>query len=223
MPRFFRHLVVVLVVAACGGGDGASTTTSEPESVLAPVETVEAFFTAVSGGDFSEAARFVDGTQVALLVGAIEGTSMDEAVTMLEDGTADDVAATFWRNFVDSIPAYSDQTAAEITVGTYTGDADFPEGHQPVSVGFEGQTTDATWIVAGNTDGWRIDLFATLGPAFAPNLAIWLDGAAGIPPTVADAVSSQMAGLEVGLDVEPLGPIDRDTRTTARSLITRFG
>jgi len=220
--RWRATTVALLIVAvACGGDDSLDTTSSAAAAALGPAATVEALFGFLASSDFGSTAPLVDEEQLAIFT-AIEGASGDEVAEMLTNGVPTEVRDDFWRGFVSSLPALLEQTADRATVGSAQ---DLDAGFSAVPVGFSDSEEDASWIVRDEGGVWVIDLFATFGPAFGPNLADWFDALAD--GASKDQVRAAMArggpSLELGLEAEPLGPLGEEAANGVRALLASVG
>ena len=212
-------MALVSIFAACAGED-PSETAPEAANLLDAAMTVEAFFAAVSSEDYAATAPLVDESQLAVLT-AIEGVSAGDVASMIASGVPAEVRSDFWGGFADAVPSLVDQTLERATVGEAS---DLGGGFQAVAMGFPGSTDPVSWIVRSEGDGWVIDMFATFGPAFAPNLDDWV---ASLPEgsardIITDAIVDGRASFEMGVGAEPLGPLSEPARAGVESLLERL-
>ncbi len=219
MRRTPLLLGIVLILGGCSGG-AASDTTGE-DSILNPTATVESFFSLLGQSEYAGTATLVDERQLAVLT-AIEGASGAEVASMLTAGVPDQVRADFWEAFATSLPALLEQTAGQAQVGDQE---DLGDGFRALEVAFPGTPDAATWIVRDVDGSWLIDLFATFGPVFGPNLASWygtLDPGAD-RDVIREVVVAGRPSLEMGLEHEPLGPLGDDAVKGVLELLAEVG
>ena len=228
LGRALGACLVALLVAACGSGsadDGATgpdsssidTTTGE-DPQAEPEVVLERFFSALADQDWAATQTDVAEEQLAVLT-AVEGATGPEVASMLRSGVPDSVRRDFWQGFAEGLPALSDLSVGRIRVGSTEALADadtsgdeaaaFASVEIDLAVGGEGGEP-AAWILRSTGGGpWRVDLFATFGAVFSPNLAAWYaDLEIGDDrDVIARAITAGAPSLRLGVDTEPLGPI----------------
>ncbi len=209
-------LAMALLATACG--TDAATEESAAAAPTEPDALVAALFDRLAAGEFEATASMVDESQLAILT-AIEGASPTEVAGMLERGLPAQVRADFWEGFVESLPLMVDESVERAEVGTVE---DLGGGFYAVAVTFPGAERPAHWIVRDGATGRRVDLFATFGPAFAPNLVDWYQRTPEGPArdAITAALRAGADSLRLGLEQEPLGPWGDPARTGVADLLT---
>ena len=159
--RAGAFLLLVAVLVACGG-DGGELTGPEhgAESPEAAVNDLVATF---AGPDFASAARLAMPGQAAL-ASLAEGASFGDVAEALR-GDGRQVSSNFWSGFAQGA---GDYLAGEITVagdGTETiGDVTFHRVRVTLPDGSDRS------IFTRESDGHRIDLFASFGGGMAARM-----------------------------------------------------
>lgn len=157
-------IAVTVGVVACGGD------TVEPESSIppgsgadTPAGAVDELVAAIDAADFAGASRMAVPGQAALAALA-EGATFADVAEALGDGDQE-VAANFWSGFAQGAGDVLSTNSTTTEDGTLTeSDVEFhtitvrpPEG---------GPRT----ILVRDEDGFRVDLFASFGVAFADKM-----------------------------------------------------
>ena len=155
---------------------------------------------------------------------AIERGSSAEVSGMLRSGVPDSVRLDVWESFAENLPAFSGEAIARIVVAGKTGEFSIDQtsfATVDVLVG-DGK---AEWILRRTTDSWVIDLLATFGTGFLPNLRGWFAfiGADEDAAYIRDEFELEMPSLLAGLERLPLGPLSETAEAAADELLRDFG
>ncbi len=211
---------LVLIVAACGGEPAVESTEAAPP---APEQVARDLVEALIDGEYAATADLVDERHLAFLT-AIERGTAGEVAGMLRSGVPASVRTDFWESFADSLPNYTGESLGRITVGDVT-DRFSSGSSRYVAVDLFVADGRAEWILRDTTDGWVIDLLATFGTGFLPNLRGWFAfiGADADAGFIRDQFQAELPSLMVGLDRLPLGPLSDEARAAADELIADFG
>lgn len=163
--RTLTLVVGVLAIFGCGGADETLETTIPVGSgAPSPVIAVEELVDAINVPDFAEASRLAMPGHAAL-ASLAEGADFAAVAEALRDGDAD-IAANFWSGFAQGS---ADFLAGQVEVATGSG---ITEG----DITFE--TVDVVPAAGGTrtvllqeSDGYRVDLFASFGAGLAEKMA----------------------------------------------------
>ncbi len=168
---------------------------------------------ALADGDWDATADYVDEKQVALLT-SIEGVSPAETAAMLLEGIPTEVRRNFWRSFSDGFVVFSAEETSDVLLGdpTHFEVEGIPFG--AVTVSLRHHPGIGSLIARGDDAGWRVDLFATFGPAFASPLRDWL---AKLPSDedgrlIRAAMAEHEASFATAVSYEPLGDVSDGAR-----------
>ena len=152
-----------MLVAACGTDSGSTTTTPvAPSGASSPSEAVEQL-TQMSGPDFEEVAHLAMPGQAAL-ASLAEGASVADVAAALREGDLD-VAANFWAGFAQG-------SGGILSGGDVVGQGDVitQDGRQFEQVTVAPESGLERVIVLQESDGYRIDLFASFGAGLADRM-----------------------------------------------------
>lgn len=212
---------LALVAAACGGESGESTSTTVVE-FDDPRTVVQDLVEALIDEDWSGTEGLADERHIAFLT-AIERGSSREVASMLRAGIPSEVRVDFWSSFALSLPTYTGESITRIQVGSVT-DQFVVDGNEYVAVDMFVADSKAEWILRLTDEGWVLDLIATFGTGFLPNLRAWFAfiGTSGDAAYIRDEFESEMPSLMAGLDRLPLGPLPDNAREAADELIQDF-
>lgn len=156
--------ILALTLAACGGGGADETVPVElGPGAETPAAAVEGLIEAVNAADFEAAGQMSVPGQAALAALA-EGATFDEVAAALSENGAQ-VTANLWSGFAQGAGSLltGDVSVTEEDVVTQDG-VDFNR----VTV-----TTDdgeARTLLVKEADGYRVDLFASFGKAWADKM-----------------------------------------------------
>jgi hypothetical protein len=154
---------VLLLFAACSGGQATDTSVVVGPGGETPAAAVEQLLEYLDEGEFGSAASLAIPNQAALATLA-EGASVAEVAAAMREGDAI-VAANFWSGFAQSIADVLDN--GPTVAGTTEADA---EGTRFDVVQVLTVTGGERQLITRDVDGYRIDIFATFGPALATKL-----------------------------------------------------
>jgi hypothetical protein len=156
--------ILALAVAACGGGVGDPEPSIAPgEGAGSPVGAVEELVSAINSADFAEASRLAVPGQAALAALA-EGAGLEEVADALAEGD-EEVAANFWAGFAQGTGSFLTGPVTAVDDGVVTqGDVEF---HRITVEPPSGATRS---VLVKEVDGYRVDLFASFGPALADKM-----------------------------------------------------
>ena len=200
-------VMVALLLGGCGGDDAASptsttappapTTSTLPDGGATALEVVTAWLDALSIGRYGDADRAVVEDQFVLLL-ALESYSLDLYDDLVANGISPAVSRNFWESFVTGVRGF---TGADITEVEVVGAEPF-DAYERSYAAVEAQSPrgDLTVVALQGEDGrWRVDMFATFGPSFAPLFNPWLDRLGpGTPPE--EALAGELPSLQVARD-----------------------
>jgi hypothetical protein len=132
---------------------------------------------------------------------------------MLRNGVPASVRNDFWRGFAEGLPELAAQPVGRVRVGAAEdlgGSFSGVEIVTPANGDSPASGEPTRWILRASESGaWRVDLLATFGPVFSPNLALWfqsLDGGAD-RDLIAEAIAEAAPSFRLGVEEEPLGPL----------------
>lgn len=220
-PRLVAALVASVVSVAACGGDGAATSTAEAVRVE-PEAVARSFVDALVDEAYDRTADFVDERHLAFLIAVERGTA-GEVAGMLRSGVPASVRTDFWESFSDSLPTYTGESIGRIQVGSVTDR--FEQGGRSfavIDVFVAGGQTE--WLLWESEDGWLLDLLATFGTGFLPNLRGWFAfiGADDDAGYIRDQFERELPSLRAGLDRLPLGPLSDEAQAAADELLADF-
>ena len=221
MRPFRLVLVICLTVVSCGTGE-PTPTTADVEAER-PGSVAQRFIDALIDEEYEATEGLVDERHLAFLTAIERGTS-SEVAGMLRSGLPDAVREDFWASFAESLPGYTGESIGRIRVGSVTaefavGPADFVALDMFVGDG------KAEWILRSTDQGWVIDLLATFGTGFLPNLRGWFAfiGADDDAAYIRDEFEHEIPSLRAGLNRLPLGPLSEAAEAAADELLSDFG
>lgn len=153
-------LVAGIVSAACSGSEAEVTVLDE-----APDAVVEDWLAALADLDLAVLAATTTPENVALVAGAENGFTTEQMAAILDDGLPPATARSYWSTFRDGFVALLGTPIGDIRVsgvGRFAvDDRDF------AAVGLQVEDAGTEILVAATSEGWRVDLVATVGPALA--------------------------------------------------------
>ena len=155
-------LCVSMLVACSGNDDGGEAPDVGPGAETAE-EAVEQLFDRLGDGSFGEAASLAIPQQSAL-ASLAEGASTADVADALDSGDAA-IAANFWSGFAQSV----DEILAR-GVSVLGSEGASAEGTEFTLVEIDAGSGAPRHIATRDVDGYRVDLFATFGPALASRL-----------------------------------------------------
>lgn len=195
--RSSRGLLVLLAVtlAACAAGTDSSTTSvaAAPSGAASPSAAVEQL-TAMTGPDFDEVSHLAMPGQAAL-ASLAEGASVADVASALREGDLD-VAANFWAGFA--------QGSGGILSGGQIvehGDVITQDGVQFEQVTVAPATGLERVIVLRESDGYRVDLFASFGAGLADRMIEPVERLLSNQTPEARFVISELQGIVPSLKV----------------------
>lgn len=224
-PAAIAAVGAALVLGACTAVSPASTTTTTLGGADTPDAALVQLIDAVDGGDFAATELVTFDNQLVLLV-SLEGSSVAETAGMLGAGVPDSVRENFWGSFFASFTAFTEEELSGLTI---EGGEEFSvEGREfaTVAVALPESGGNGYWIVRRDDQGrWRLDLFATFGPAFASPFRDWLAGleAGTDTDTAIAALADQRASLLAALQRQPFGPISPAAMSQVDALLLEVG
>jgi hypothetical protein len=185
-----------LALTSCGGS-GQSDPSSSASTVARaePVAVVEELIAALADDRIDDTTGLVDEEQLALLT-FLDGTAAGDVAAMIDGGISSEVRAAFWTTFASSVTEISGEPVGRLRV---TGDRVIESGFVVVetALGTTGRTSQ--WVVRSTGDGWEVDLLATFGGVFAPNLWAWSERLSDGPArqAILRSISDQRPSLAV--------------------------
>lgn len=162
--RIESLLVLVLAVSACSGGQAQPIETVPPgEGAASPREAVTELVEAIQLPDFTDASRLAMPGHSALAALA-EGATFADVAEALRDGD-EEVAANFWAGFAQGSGDFLVGGVSVSEEGTVSKDE--VEFHEVIVVPESGESRS---VLVRESDGYRIDLFASFGPGLADKM-----------------------------------------------------
>lgn len=162
--RLESVLVAILLIAACGAEPGQPVESiPRAPGAASPTDAVNELVAAINVPDFADASRLAMPGQAAL-ASLAEGATFGDVAGALRDGDQE-VAANFWAGFAQGAGSFLGGDIGVEDAGELTReDVDF---HQ-VSITTEdgGNRT----VLVRESDGYRIDLFASFGAGLADKM-----------------------------------------------------
>lgn len=157
--------VALLVVVSCSGDPSTDSVESLPpgEGASSPTEAVTELVTAINVPDFSGASRLAMPGHAAL-ASLAEGATFGDVAEAIREGDQA-VAANFWAGFAQGAGSFLGGDVNVNDAGTVSRDG--VEFHQ-VSVATEDGGTRS--VLIRESDGYRIDLFASFGAGLADKM-----------------------------------------------------
>ncbi|MFZ0014823.1 MAG: hypothetical protein WAL25_11995 [Acidimicrobiia bacterium] len=157
-------LAAVVAIAACGDG-GGEPVSSDPlqDGADSPVEAVNELVSAINEPDFAGASHLAMPGQAAL-ASLAEGSTFDEVAAALRQGDQE-IAANFWAGFAQGTGSFLTGDVGVVDDGTTTlSDQEFHV------VKVTPETGGVRSVVVQESDGYRIDLFASFGAGLADQM-----------------------------------------------------
>lgn len=215
----------VVVLGACTGPPPAATTTTTQGGADTPEAALVRLIEAVDAGEYAETELVTFDNQLILLV-SLEVSNAAETAGMLREGVPDSVRENFWGSFFTSFAAFAEEELSGLVIESGEEFSVEGKGFATVAVSLPESGGDGDWIVRQDEQGrWRLDLFATFGPAFASPFRDWLAGLE--EGTDADmavaALADQRASLLAALQRQPFGPISPAAMSQVDALLLEVG
>lgn len=193
-------LVALMLLAVACGGDTVEPIESVPpgEGAASAEEAVTELVEAINVPDFADASRLAMPGQAAL-ASLAEGATFADVAEALREGD-EEVAANFWAGFAQGAGSFLVGEISITEAGTVT--RDDLELHE-VSVSPEAGGTRS--VLVRESDGYRIDLFASFGAGLADKmvgpverlLTTQTDDARLIMERLREVVPSLLAAVEL--------------------------
>jgi len=219
MPKAFV-IVALLAAVACGGDDPSTTSATFGLGAESPVAAVEELRTLLTAGDFGEAGSLAIPDQAAL-ASLAEGANFDDVAEAIEDGDAA-TAANFWGGFAQGVgEVFTDELTVEEQGSTTEGGVEF------FLVGVTPESGTERLIVTRDSDGYRIDLFASFGAGLAQAMIspveILLGTSTDASRTILGALQEVVPSLLVAAADPSLSPEAAQGVLQLVEMITRVG
>lgn len=157
--------VLAILAAACGASD--DDVESSPPAVVA------GWAEAVETRDFEAATAAVYEPSLVIVLAAENSLPAADTAAMLEDGITPAAAAAYWSSFRDGFDAFAGRPISTLNVG---GSAEVEAGGvnwAVVAVGVQEDASAPTFT--RDSDGWAVDLVATLATGFVEPLLAYLE------------------------------------------------
>jgi hypothetical protein len=210
---------LVLTLAGCAGA-GGSTTTVTGAGAESAVAAVQQLRSSLQAGEFATTGALTIPGQAALASLADEA-SIGEVAQAIDEGDAA-IAASFWEGFAQGA---GESFAGDVAIderGTTTED-----GIEFFLVGVTPGSGVEQTIVTRESDGQRIDLFASFGAGLAAEMMspveILLGTSSEDAATVLAALQDVVPSLLVAASNESLSPDASQRVLQLVELITRVG
>lgn len=157
--------VLAILAAACGASD--DDVESSPPAVVA------GWAEAVETRDFEAATAAVYEPSLVIVLAAENSLPAADTAAMLEGGITPAAAAAYWSSFRDGFDAFAGRPISTLNVG---GSAEVEAGGvnwAVVAVGVQEDASAPTFT--RDSDGWAVDLVATLATGFVEPLLAYLE------------------------------------------------
>ena len=200
MRRLSIVLLLALVTAACGAG---STESSSFDRI--PTAIAFDWLNAVGAGESDQIAAVVEPNGLVILAAAENSYSMEETAALLQSGFTETLATTYWSTFRQEFAGFAGVPFEDLEVGVYE-EFDAAETRYAV-VTIRGQAGDGTLVTASTPEGWRIDMAATVGPAFATQIR---QMAEGLDDTSASVIVARALRTDVLPGLQAASQLDPD-------------
>lgn len=210
---------MTLVVAACSGDTVEPIETIPPgEGAASPTEAVNELVAAINAPDFANASRLALPGQAALAA-LSEGATFEDVATALRDGD-EEIAANFWAGFAQGTGSFLSDGIAVADADVV--DRDDLEFHRVTVTPTSGGTRS---VLIRESDGYRIDLFASFGAGLADKMVgpverllvtqtadarLIIEELRGIVPSL--LVASELPGTSTEVSQRLLGLVEVITR-----------
>lgn len=157
-------LAIVLCVVGCTGESvDPIQTVPAGKGAASPTEAVDELVAALNAPDFADASRLAVPGQSALAALA-EGAAFGDVAAALRDGD-EEIAANFWSGFAQQTGSFLADGVSTVDDGLVTHDD--VELHLVAVTSANGETRS---VLLQESDGYRIDLFASFGPGLADKM-----------------------------------------------------
>lgn len=163
LKRLSLLLVAVLVAVACNSGDDGGEDVERGPGAESAVATVDELVRLLAEPDFETASSLAHPDQAAL-ASLAEGATFGEVAAALRDGDAA-IAANFWSGFAQGAGEYLTGSITTADGGTFS--QDDVEFHTVLVTPGNGAQRA---IQTRESDGFRVDLFASFGAGLAPRM-----------------------------------------------------
>lgn len=165
--RSIVPILVVLAILAAGCGASDDDAESSPPAVVA------GWAEAVETRDFEAATAAAYEPSLVIVLAAENDLPAADTAAMLEDGITPAAAAAYWSSFRDGFDAFAGRPISTLNVG---GSAEVEAGGvnwAVVTVGVQEDASAPTFT--RDSDGWAVDLVATLATGFVEPLLSYLE------------------------------------------------
>jgi hypothetical protein len=156
-------LSVVLAVVACGGGDEPEAINPPRDGAESPTEAVNQLVKSINEPDFAGASHLAMPGQAAL-ASLAEGSTFEEVAEALRKGDQE-IAANFWAGFAQGTGSFLTGDIGVVDDGTTT-----HSGKEFHVVQVTPETGGVRSVIVQESDGYRIDLFASFGAGLADKM-----------------------------------------------------
>lgn len=173
--RAVRLIVSLAVVfSACGSSEEPAPTVPTTIAPATPADIAAAWIDAVIAGDVAELATLVEPAGLVVLAGVENAYTEAEMIALLDAGWPADLIGDYWSSFRSGFSKVAGIPLQAVTVGGHTvfplGEVDF------AGVVITSGEASTEFMTRSDADGWRLDLIASFGPAFAGQLRRLLFG-----------------------------------------------
>ena len=157
-------LSILTMLALVATGCGASG--DDPES--SPAAVVAGWAEAVEVRDFDAATDAVFEPSLVIILAAENNLPSAETAAMLNDGITPAAAAAYWSSFRDGFDAFAGRPISTLSVGASSEIEAGGESWARVPVSVQESASASSFTRA--SDGWAVDMVATLAPGFVEPL-----------------------------------------------------
>ena len=195
--NWMLSLLILLAVAAAGCGASGD----DPET--SPAAVVAGWAEAVEVRDFDAATDAVFEPSLVIVLAAENNLPASDTAGMLNDGITPAAAAAYWSSFRDGFDSFAGRPISNLNVGASSEIEAGGETWARVMVSVQEAASAPVFTRA--SDGWEVDLVATLAPGFVEPLLTYLlsvpdddDGATIREAYVTVVVPAMWVAIEAG-------------------------
>jgi hypothetical protein len=217
-------VAVSVLVSSCSPEPDATVPESVPAPVArpgasAPATAVTELLAALSAGDFERAAQLTVDDQMLSI--AVTGNVPTDALQGVLATGGSDIGRNYWESFAANLEGFLGVRPDQVTTGSVSEIEVDGVSFAIVALTVPGDSIPRRLVVQ-QTDGWKVDVVASFGPALAQRLGRAAE-AFRVDPSAADILASlsrQRSSLQVSLDAPGLDP---ETAQVIRSAMVSLG
>ena len=198
----------VVAVSACGTG---SPTVSTFERI--PTAVAFDWLNAVSAAEGDSIAAVVEPHGLVIVAAAENNYSMEQTASLLQSGFTEGLAANYWQSVREEFSGFAGVPFRDLEVGVYE---EFDSGAERYAVvTLRSPGGDGSLVTSSGADGWKVDMAATVGPAFAAQIRTIAEG---LDDTASSALIAQALREAVLPGLAAAAVLDPDNGDLAREI-----